>query len=132
MCSPVDQVLLRAKLFPPVDKVYLRREIRQIQRILKGRVTAAHDRDTHPPEKRTVTGRAVGNTHPEERLLPRNLQFARCRAHGQDHAFRRIYAPLSRHALFRRPKIRLDRLFGDPFHTEARCLLPQIFGKFRA
>jgi hypothetical protein len=57
------------KLVTPVDDHDLACEAREEGRLLHRRVAAAHDDDDLVPEERAVTGRAVGDPTPLQRLL---------------------------------------------------------------
>ena len=92
----VDEDRLGAKLVAAMHDGDLLRDVRQVQRLLDGRVAAADDDDVLALVEEAVAGRAGGHALAHERFFRRQSEVARRRAGGDDQRVARVLAACRR------------------------------------
>jgi len=80
----VDQDRLGAELVASVDDVHLRRDVREIERLLDGRVASAHDAHLLAAIEEAVAGGAAADAAAHERFFRRQPEVLGRRAGGDD------------------------------------------------
>src|SRR5204862_2233773 len=88
----VDHDLFRAEFVAPVHDRDARGDVRQIQRLLDGRVAAADHCDRLVLEEEAVAGRARGHAATTERFFSRKAEVFRWRTSRDDQSVESVFA----------------------------------------
>src|SRR4051794_31282907 len=121
-----DHDLAGAELVAAVHHVDLAGELGQEDRLLHGRVAAAHDDRLLLAEERGIARGAVAHTAARQLLLALDLELLVLGAHGEDHRARLVDVvadPDAVHAAGLAGELDLGRLVGDVARAEALGLV---------